>query len=161
MNTKVSLTNGLLHITMSKLHLSTLSREPYFSNIYHSQRQRLEDEVAVTDTLETTKTYALKWILFFFAKFANDYLLTQPETLFICYLYGRLVLLPYFRPEFHLLLRTNSYSRILDLISLFQRFSAKECMVQFSVFSISWMRNSVSMLGSISLLQIFSVASRN
>ena len=38
MNTKVSLTNGLLHITMSKLHLSTLSREPYFSNIYHSQR---------------------------------------------------------------------------------------------------------------------------
>ena len=38
MNTKVSLTNGLLHITMSKFHLSTLSREPYFSNIYHSQR---------------------------------------------------------------------------------------------------------------------------
>ena len=67
-----------------ELHLSTLSREPYFSNI--NRRHRLEDEVALTDTLESKvidTNICIKVNIIFSEKFINDNVPTQPETLFI------------------------------------------------------------------------------
>ena len=80
-----------------ELHLSTLSREPYFSNI--NRRHRLEDEVALTDTLEAAvinTNICIKADIIFSAKFTNDNVPTKPETLFICYLYSHLLLFPYY-----------------------------------------------------------------
>ena len=72
-----------------KLHLSTLSREPYISNIHHVSDS--ENEVALTDTLEAAVINTN-----ISAKFTNDNVPTKPETLFICYLYGHLLLFPYY-----------------------------------------------------------------
>ena len=80
-----------------KLHLSTLSREPYISNIHHVSNS--ENEVALTDTLEAAvinTNICIKADIIFSAKFTNDNVPIKPETLFICYLYGHLLLFPYY-----------------------------------------------------------------
>ena len=68
-----------------KLHLNTLSREPYISNIHHVSDS--ENEVALTDTLEAAvinTNICIKADIIFSAKFTNDNVPTKPETLFIC-----------------------------------------------------------------------------